>query len=477
MKTLTTSILACLLPFAVFAGDREDCANDDLFHYEKIAACNRVLDASQNDPDAYVALGEALSEDEQFAEAIEAFSKALAIAPDHIRALERRSVAFNQSERHQEAETDLVHLTEITGDEDWHFYRLGYTRGQLGNHEGAIAALDQAIALDSDYYWSHYERGRALSLLDRDAEAGNSYAEAAHIKPLSDAIHSRAYRSFQWAELPQRAAYHARILYTLDPNKLTMRDWLQDFVGTDAPSQMEPLAWVPPDEGQEIRYFNIFAPVDSRDDTTKSIEDLINFFGGNTYPMPETASVFRRSYVAGGGDDLDPITTFEHRNNGTPSRRPPQARFRGLFQLNVQPFGPGTPVIAPVWGDTEPAQVWPLQDGASAQGIATFTAMCATGPGMSAIMMGCRPDIQTVPLGQIDWSINVETDRIHVPMGVFDTYKVSFVLRGDITILGKTNSFDFDASYWISPELNNWVAAIFTIGDKYSYSQAMEVVE
>ena len=102
--------------------------------------------------------------------------------------------------------------------------------------------------------------------------------------------------------------------------------------------------------------------------------------------------------------------------------------------------------------------------------------MCATGPGMSAILMGCRPDVETVPLGQINWNVDVTTDRIHVPMGIFDTYKISFTQRGNITILGKTNSFDYDASYWVAPEFNTWVASIFTVGDKYSYSQAMEVV-
>jgi len=209
----------------------------------------------------------------------------------------------------------------------------------------------------------------------------------------------------------------------------------------------------------------------------KAIGDLFGFFTATHLPLPDEASVFRQSLKADDGDNLLPNRVTEHNNSDGRPKRPAQGIYRGLFQLDVRPFGPGTPVIAPVWGESEPAQIWPLHNGASAQGIATFTAMCATGPGMSAILMGCRPDIETVPLGQIDWSVSVVSERIHVPMGIFNTYKVNYVQRGDITILGKTNDFSYDASFWMVPELNTWVAAIFTVGDKYSYSQAMEVVE
>ena len=92
-------------------------------------------------------------------------------------------------------------------------------------------------------------------------------------------------------------------------------------------------------------------------------------------------------------------------------------------------------------------------------------------------MMGCTFGVETVDMGFFDWTIAISTETIQVPMGVFETYRVSFSLDGEITILGKTNALRYDASYWVEPALNTWVASIFTMGDQYAFSQAMEVVE
>jgi tetratricopeptide (TPR) repeat protein len=477
MKWISLCTIFCLLSSAAIADELDRCRDDDLSAEARITACELAVAQAADRTEALVALGDALIDLDRHPEAIVLLSEALALDPDHIFALERRSVAFNFSDRHADALLDLEHLIALDQTQDWYFYRVGVSKNRLGDPAGAQLALETAIALDPDYYWSRSELGSTFRRLGRRAEAGDAYAQAARIRPLSAGPHGAAFLEYDVAGIPDLAAFHARIAHTLNPNQLSMRDWLLAYLGERTPPLLAPMPWAAPSADREIRYLQVLAPVDAREETQQAIEELINFFGGESYPRPDTAMVYRLSFSGDDPERLLPHRTLEHESRESPPMPPPQGVFRGLFQIDVQPLGPDTPVIRPIWSDgNSPADVWPLEAGNQASGRAVLQITCADGGGIPAFMMGCAFEVETVDLGYMDWSIEITTETIQVPMGLFETYRVSFSLEGEITILAKTNALAYDASYWVDPGLNTWVASIFTIGDHYAFSQAMEIV-
>lgn len=467
-----------LMATAAWADDAARCGDTTLASDDRITACEAAVEKATDRPEALAALGAALLDADRGAEAIAPLSEALALRPDYIYALERRSVAFNSIDQNADAVQDLDRLVALDPAEDWYHYRIGVSRNRMRDAPGALTALETAIALNSNYFWSQFELGKTLGRMERRADAGAAFAQAARIRPLSQAAQGAAFLEYDVASLPDRAAYHARIAYTLNPNQLSMRDWLIDYMGERPAPTLRPLAWQPPPVDREIRYLQVLAPVDDREETQKAIEEMINFFGGESYPRPDTATIYRLSFSGDDPERLQPRRMIEHESEDSPLAPPPQGVFRGLFQLDLQPLGPETPVMRPVWTNgARPADVWPLEAGNQANGRAILQIECADGGGVPAFMMGCTFGVETVDMGFFDWTIAISTEAIQVPMGVFETYRVSFSLDGEITILGKTNALRYDASYWVEPALNTWVASIFTMGDQYAFSQAMEVVE
>ncbi len=478
---LTAFLMATASPG--LADERSDCLNDDTAVPARIAACETVLDRDGKSADTLNSFGEALLDADRAQEAVAALSESLLLDPDNAYTLQRRSVALNILERDAEAEADLERATALAPEVDFNFYRLGLTRNNLRKFEAAELALATAIEMDPDYYWSRAEMGRTLKNLGRQAEAGESFAVASRLRPFSSAVQFQAFWAFLNAGLDDRAAYFARLLYTMDPNRLTIRDWLETYVAGVPAEDLAPFAWTVPDPETELRFFQVLAPVDQREDMEKAIGDLAVWFGTNMYPIPESAVMYREKLVldpAGDPDQLFPVREVEDRNS--PAQRPAVESgklpyFRSLFPLYVQPLGPSTPFIGPRWGDTTPKDIWPLQDGKTAEGQADYIVKCDTGTArMPRILMGCVVGVESVDVGTFDWTAGVTREQIHVPLGVFTAYKVSISLRGQITLIGKSNPVQFDAAYWVVPDLNRWVAAIFTIGDKFSYAQATEIV-
>jgi predicted O-linked N-acetylglucosamine transferase (SPINDLY family) len=84
---------------------------------------------------------------QRYAEAIEAYDRALALAPDNTLVLNNRGAALNEIKLHEEA----------------------------------LATFDLAVALAPDYAEAYYNRGNALKGLRRIAEALESYEKALEI--------------------------------------------------------------------------------------------------------------------------------------------------------------------------------------------------------------------------------------------------------------------------------------------------------
>jgi len=302
--------------------------------------------------------------------------------------------------------------------------------------------------------------------------------EATRLRPFENDWHLRAYQYFNWADLPDEAAYHARIAVTLDPNQTFLSGWFDnDYMEDTAPPVLPPMPWTPPPEDREIRYFAVLAPVDQRDEMEIAIGGLASFFGGTSTPLPETAAVLRLSFEQLEGDRFLPHMVVEHQRSEPERPQNPRARLFTMFPFEFQPGGPGTPVVEPRFDGATPADIWPLEDGNAAAGSGRYVVDCSQGRGFQYSVLGCLPDVEEAELGGFDWTISVSTERVHVPLGLFDTYRIDVSMTARVVILGVERELPYTASFWVAPELNAWVARIFTVGEEYAHNQAMEIVD
>jgi tetratricopeptide (TPR) repeat protein len=115
--------------------------------------------------------------------AIDHFSRAVALAPDHAQALYGRAVALQKCGRALEAIPDYESSLRLdpTHVEGW--FNYGEALLSLARHSDAFAVFSRLLALAPDHAAAHNLRGLALHAMGRDAEAVADYDRAIALAP------------------------------------------------------------------------------------------------------------------------------------------------------------------------------------------------------------------------------------------------------------------------------------------------------
>jgi tetratricopeptide (TPR) repeat protein len=476
-RVLLSAVFSCALAFPASADDADICADGTAALEDRVSACQRQLEIAEDRVEALVDLGRAYEANALFDEAIVHYSEALALYPDSSYALGRRSVALGELGRWGEAEADLRQLTLVTPGSRWAHYRLGWLLLQTDRPQDALMPLQRSIEIDRDYIYSWNNLAIAYDRLGNFAESGWARREAARLEPFSVANQVRAFQAFEEANLIEEAAYHARIAFTLDPNETYLEQWLAERFDAGGPIDLPPLGWSMSSENQEIRYISIRAPVETREETEIAIGDLLGFFTGTARPRPETAVIMRVRQAPVDEDYTLPQVVVEAEASATDAEGVQGRRYRGMFPFVGYPMGPDGPEVGPIFDTGTPSDAWPLIDGNQAAGQGRFVVDCSRGRGFQYSVLGCIPGVEIADVGVFDWSIAVSTERIHVPLGLFETYRLDLALNGSVTALGVTNDIPYEAIFWIDPALNTWVARRLTAEGEYIYHQAMDVLD
>src|SRR5215510_2371043 len=96
--------------------------------------------------------------------------------PDAHRA---RASAYNYEQRHTEATSSLESAVALRYRDDYLWIELGNTREDLGDTNGALAALDQSVRWAPYYAHTHWQRGNLLLRMNRSNEAFADLQQAA----------------------------------------------------------------------------------------------------------------------------------------------------------------------------------------------------------------------------------------------------------------------------------------------------------
>jgi tetratricopeptide (TPR) repeat protein len=134
-------------------------------------AAKRALKRAPGDPHAWFTLGSAKLQQHRTAAALEMFDALIAADPGHGRARHNRANALIDLNRLEEAGAELRTCLGMEPGLKEAWATLGYLLTIQGELAEAIAACEQAIALDPDFAVGQWNRGVAL-LLNGDFAAG-----------------------------------------------------------------------------------------------------------------------------------------------------------------------------------------------------------------------------------------------------------------------------------------------------------------
>ena len=148
---------------------------------EAVERARALVAASPDDPNSHFTLGLAQSE-QDVAEAIKTFRRALELAPRHTLARYNLALVLKRADRWSEAIAELMRALAIEPRAEAH-YTLGVIYWQQGELDRAAAALNAAIAAQPDYVDAHYALGAVL-LARRDwTPAAASLRRAIAVRP------------------------------------------------------------------------------------------------------------------------------------------------------------------------------------------------------------------------------------------------------------------------------------------------------
>jgi O-antigen biosynthesis protein len=141
----------------------------------------QALQYSQ-DGQLHLRLGQAFTQLEQWQDALLCYQHVIQAIPDHVEAITGLQQSYIQLEHWQNALEYSQQLVKLQPSaQNWH--QLGDILSRLRCWLEAVNAYQQAIALDSNFAWSHNNLGDALLQLEQWQQAAEAFATAITLNP------------------------------------------------------------------------------------------------------------------------------------------------------------------------------------------------------------------------------------------------------------------------------------------------------
>lgn len=114
---------------------------------------------------------------------IQGADQAAQLTPSDPEAYRARATVLNRLQKSDEAAQSLARATALRYRDDYLWIELGNTREELGDTDGALAALDQAVRWAPYYAHTHWQRGNLLLRMGRANDAFTDLRNAATANP------------------------------------------------------------------------------------------------------------------------------------------------------------------------------------------------------------------------------------------------------------------------------------------------------
>lgn len=192
-------------------GDRE----------EAIRRLSNIVATRPDDLDAVSVLGDILRYDEQYGEAIDAYTKALEIAggeaPADWRFYYVRGIAYERNKQWENAEADFLKALELNPDQPQVLNYLGYTWVDMGmNLQRALGMIEKAVEAEPQDGYIVDSLGWAFYKLGRIDEAVEVLEQAVQLRPNDPEINDHLGDAYWKAGRQQEARFQWRIAADVD---------------------------------------------------------------------------------------------------------------------------------------------------------------------------------------------------------------------------------------------------------------------
>jgi len=150
---------------------------------EAIEAYNQALALKPDYAEAYNNMGNALKKQGKSIEAIEAYKKALALKPNYAEAYNNMGTVLQEQGELEEAIDAYKKALALKPDYAEAYYNMGNTLQEQGKLEEAMEALNKALSLKPNYAEAYNNMGTALQEQGELEEAIEAYKKALALKP------------------------------------------------------------------------------------------------------------------------------------------------------------------------------------------------------------------------------------------------------------------------------------------------------
>lgn len=133
-----------------------------------------LADSSSNAPtqvEAYTSLGNAYTQDKQYASAEKAFKTAVSLGPHDSVATYTLGLMYANTNRLSEAETQLLKVKRTSPNDGNVYYALGMVYNKQGRYDEAATSLEKALKLKRTLTAANYELGMAYDALGKTENA------------------------------------------------------------------------------------------------------------------------------------------------------------------------------------------------------------------------------------------------------------------------------------------------------------------
>ena len=159
---------------------------------DKLSYYDRAIELNPDLAVAYFNRGNAKRRLGQHEDAIADFDKAIKLDPNQADAYSNRGNVKGRMERHEDAIADFDKAIKLDPDQAEAYSNRGVVKRRMERHEDAIADFDKAIKLDPDLAEAYNNRGISKSDLEHHEDAITDYDKAIKLKPeMADAYANR----------------------------------------------------------------------------------------------------------------------------------------------------------------------------------------------------------------------------------------------------------------------------------------------
>ena len=127
--------------------------------------------------------GEALLSQERYRDALECYSRVLAIDANNVTVWFKQGIALENLQDFQAALHAYDRVIQLNPDDYLAWSKKGTALRNLGHYESALSAYEEVLRLQPDNYWVWHDQAQLLEKLERYEEAITAYDRAIQLQP------------------------------------------------------------------------------------------------------------------------------------------------------------------------------------------------------------------------------------------------------------------------------------------------------